>query len=141
MQATYAPKLRPAFTIIEILISVIILSGPILYVLKMHTSNHEEIVYITERNQRTLSDSLYLSKEVFKYHKSTKSAYDLLENEIRVKERQSQEVLKKESRDIFLPQAIMLAPPSEIGGPASIIQEVDLKGKHAASYWHFEINL
>ena len=134
-------KLRPAFTIIEILVSVIILSYSIVYVLKIHSSNHEQIVYISERNKHTLSDSLYLSKEVLKHHKGTKSAYDLIENDIRLKNLDSRRILKKDTRSIFIPQAIILTPPTEIAGPTSVIQEVKLKGKHSSSYWHFKITL
>ena len=140
MKVFTSKKLRPAFTIIEILVSVIILSYSIVYVLKIHSSNRTQIVYISERNKRTLSDSLYLSKEVLKYHKSTKSAYDLVENDIRPKALNSRKLLKEDERAIFIPQAIILVPPAELGGPTSLIQEVKLKGAHSAIYWHFEIN-
>jgi len=141
MKVFTSKTLRPAFTIIEILVSVIILSYSIVYVLKIHSSSHDQIVYISERNKRTLSDSLYLSKEVLKHHKKTKSAYDLIENNIRPKTLESRKLLKEDERAIFIPQAIILTPPSELGGPTSVIQEVKLKGQHSSIYWHFEINL
>ncbi len=140
MQTSSHKHLRPAFTIIEILVSVIILSYSIVYVLKIHSSNHEQIVYISERNKHTLSDSLYLSTEVLKYHKDKKSAYDLLENDIKLKNLQSRNILKEDERSVFIPHPIVLTPPPELGGPSFVIQEVKLKGKHSAIYWHFELN-
>ncbi|RUM67114.1 MAG: hypothetical protein DSZ06_01980, partial [Sulfurospirillum sp.] len=78
--------LRPAFTIIEILVSVIIISYSIVYVLKIHSSNREQIIYLSERNKRSLEDSLYVTKDILKYHKETKTAYELLEREFDIKE-------------------------------------------------------
>lgn len=141
MQKSLQTQLRAAFTIIEILISVLILTTSIVLVLKIHASEKEEIVYISERNKRTLSDSLYLTKEILKHHKTTKSAYDILENEIRVKNLESRNILKEDERSVFIPKSIILLPPAELGGPSSVIQEVKIKGKHSAIYWHFEINL
>ncbi|NOR55747.1 MAG: hypothetical protein GQ531_06015 [Sulfurovum sp.] len=140
MQTPSHKHLRPAFTIIEILVSVIILSYSIVYVLKIHSSNHEQIVYISERNKHTLSDSLYLSKNVLKYHKNKKSAYELVENDIKLKELESRNILKEDERSVFIPQAIIVTPPAELGGPSFVIQEVKLKGEHSSIYWHFELN-
>ena len=87
--------LRPAFTIIEILVSVIILSFAIIFVLKVHTDNQEQIVYISERNKLSLQDSLYLSPNILTHHKDNKSAYDLVERFFKFKEQESRELLKK----------------------------------------------
>ena len=95
MEKLLMKPLRPAFTIIEILVSVLILSVSIMYILQIHSSNHEQIVYISERNKHALEDSLYLGSDVLKYHKESKSAYDLIEKEFKVKEFKSREILKK----------------------------------------------
>ena len=132
-------QLRPAFTILEILISVIIITTSIIPILKIHSSQNEQIVYLSERNSRTLSDSLYLSKDILRYHKSTKSAYDILENELKINSLESRRILKKDARNISIPPALIIAPPSEVPGPSFMVQEVKLKGQHSANYWHFEI--
>jgi len=95
-------RLRPAFTILEILISVIIISFSIIYVLKIHTSNHEQIVYITERNKRSLEDSLYLTTKILDHHKDSKTAYELLERQFKYKEDETREILKKNERSIYI---------------------------------------
>jgi len=131
--------LRPAFTIIEILISVIIISFSIIYVLKIHSENHAQIVYLTERNNRSLEDSLYLTTRILDHHKDTKNAYELIERDIRVKELKSRELLKKNDRSIYIPDEIQIIPPPETRGPTAIVNEVKLKGRHSSIYWHFKI--
>jgi len=132
-------NLRPAFTIIEILVSVIIISFSIIYVLKIHTSNHKQIVYISERNKRSLEDSLYLTKNILRHHKDTKTAEDLLIQFFKIKEQESREILKKNEREIFIPEEILIFPPPNIPGPTATVNEVKLKGEHSSIYWHFEI--
>lgn len=132
-------QLRPAFTIIEILISVIIISLAIIPVLKIHTDNHEQIVYISERNKRALQDSLYLSSNILQHHQDNKTAYEILERLFKIKEQESREILKKSSRDVFIPEEIKIIPVQEQGGPAAIVNEVMLKDKHSSNYYHFKL--
>ena len=132
-------QLRPAFTIIEILISVIILSLAIIPVLKVHTSNHEQIVYLSERNKRSLEDSLYLDSSIFKYHRDNKTAYEILEKFFKVKEQESREILKKSSRDIFIPEEIKIISLEEQGGPTAIVNKIMLKDKHSSIYYQFKL--
>jgi competence protein ComGC len=131
--------LRPAFTIIEILISVLIISFSIIYVLKLHTSNHKQIVYISERNNHALEDSLYLTKNILKHHKDKKSAYDILERHIKIKKDESRKLLKKGERSIYIPEEILILPPPEIPGPTAVVNEVKLKGDYPAIFWHIKI--
>ena len=139
MEHLLMKPLRPAFTIIEILVSVLILSISILYILQIHSSNHEQIVYISERNKHALEDSLYLSSDVLKYHKESKSAYDLIEKEFKIKEFKSREILKKIERKIFVPEEIYILLPSDVPGPTALAKEITLKGEYNTNYWHFEI--
>jgi len=132
-------QLRPAFTIIEILISVIIISLAIIPVLKIHTENHEQIVYISERNKRALQDSLYLSSNILQHHQDNKTAYEILERLFKIKEQESREILKKSSRDVFIPEEIKIISLQEQGGPAAIVNKVMLKDKHSSNYYHFKL--
>jgi hypothetical protein len=131
--------LRPAFTIIEILISVIIISFGIIFVLQVHSDNHEQIVYLSERNKHSLQDSLYLSPNILRHHKDEKTAYDILERHFKVRETQSREILKKNSREIYIPEEIEIIPPPETPGPTAIVNEIKLKGNHSSIYWRFKI--
>lgn len=127
--------LRPAFTLIEILIAVVIISFGILYVLQVHSDNAKYIVYLSERNKQVLQDSLYLSTDILKYHKDNKSAYDILERHFKIKELKSREILKKNARDIFIPEEIEIVPPPDTRGVTATINEIKLKGKHSSNFW------
>jgi prepilin-type N-terminal cleavage/methylation domain-containing protein len=131
--------LRQAFTLIEILVSVMILSGAIVYVLKVHSQNHEQITYIVERNKHALEDSLFLTDKVFRYHKSEKSAYDLLQDDTKVDKFESRKILKEMKREIFIPEPINLFPEEEGQGPAATFREIKIKGLYSSSYFRFEI--
>jgi hypothetical protein len=132
-------QLRPAFTIIEILVSVIILSLAIIPVLKVHTSNQEQIVYLSERNKRSLQDSLFLSSNILNHHQDNKTAYEILEKFFKIKEQESREILKKTSRDVFIPEEIRIIPLEEQGGPTAIVNEIMLKDKHSSIYYDFKL--
>ncbi len=140
MKTLYPAKtLRSAFTIIEILISVIIISVSIIFVLKLHSQNHEQIVYISERNKLSLQDSLFLTDDVIRYHKDRKEAYEVLEKHFKIKESKSREILKKNARDFFIPEPINILPVDEYG-PTAIVDEIMLKDKHSSIYYHFKIS-
>ncbi len=135
----FAKTLRPAFTLIEILISVLILSGTIVYALKIHSQNHEQIVYISERNKLSLQDSLFVAEDTLKYHKDTKTAYDIIEKYFKVDDLKSRNILKKISREYFIPEPIQLMSEGEIT-PSAVIDEIKIKDKFSSFYFHFKIN-
>ncbi|BAF70983.1 hypothetical protein [Sulfurovum sp. NBC37-1] len=131
--------LRPAFTIIEILVSVIIISVSIVYVLKVHSQNHEQIVYITERNKLSLQDSLFLTDNALRYHKEKKDAYEVLRSYFKIDDFKSREILKKAQREYFIPEAVNLTP-EEDSGPAATVQEIKLKDRYSSAYFRFKIS-
>ena len=132
--------LRPAFTLIEILIAVTILSVSFVYVLKVHSENAKHIVYLSERNKHSLEDSLYLSTNILRYHKDNKSAHDILERHIKVKEDESRQILKKYERSIYIPEEIRITPPPPPRrGPSALVNEIKLKDQHSSYYWNVNI--
>jgi prepilin-type N-terminal cleavage/methylation domain-containing protein len=132
--------LRPAFTLIEILISVLILSTSIVYILKIYGQNHEQVLYISQRNTHALEDSLFAGKRTLQYHKDEKSAYDLLSEELRIDKSQSRKILKSVTREIFIPETQrILADTQATSGPAAEVDEIKLKGDFSSSYFHFTI--
>ena len=131
--------LRPAFTIIEILISVIIISVSIIGILKIHSQNQEQIIYISERNNRSLQDSLFLAEDVTRYHKERKSAYDILQKHFKIKNLKSREILKNSARDFFIPEPVKILPV-EGYGPTAIIDEIMIKDQYSSMYYHVKIS-
>jgi len=132
-------NLNAAFTLIEVLVSVVILSGSIVYALRIHSQNHEQIVYISERAKLSLQDSLFLGEDTLSYHKDTKSAYDILQRYFRIDERKSRKILQEIEREYYIPESIKLAEDAE-GIPSATINEIKIKDKFSSSYFHFKIN-
>ena len=135
----FAKTLRPAFTLIEILISVLILSGTIVYVLKIHSQNREQIIYISERSKLSLQDSLFVAEDTLQYHKDTKTAYDIVEKYFKVDDLKSRNILKKISREYFIPETIQLIA-DETETPTAVVDEIKIKDQFSSSYFHFKIN-
>lgn len=131
--------LRPAFTIIEVLVSVIILSFAIIFVLKIHKENRSQILYISERNKHSLQDSLFLTSNILKYHKDSKTSYDILEKVFRVKELESRKILKSFERDIYIPEVIQIIPPTDQPGPTAMVNEILIKDQYSSSFFRFKI--
>jgi len=132
--------LRRAFTLIEILVSVLILSVSIVYVLKIHSQNREQIIYITERNTRALQDSLFLGEETLRYHKETKNAYDLLRRDLQVRKDDSRQILKKIERKIYIPEEVDIRPQEGKVGPRATVHKVLIKDTFSSSYTHFKLH-
>ena len=128
-----------AFTLIEVLVSVLIISGSIVYALQIHSQNHEQIVYISERAKLSLQDSLFVADDTLRYHKDTKSAYDVIERYFRIEELKSREILKKIEREYYIPEIISLSADEE-GMPSAEVSEIKIKDKFSSSYFHFKIN-
>lgn len=133
--------MRPAFTLIELMISVAIISTSFVFVLKLHSTSKKQIVYLSERNKRALSDSLFVTTEILDHHKDKKLAYDILRYDVKVDELKSREILKTEERQIFIPDEIEIIPPPDTRGYSAIVNEVKLKGHHSSHFWHFKIKI
>ncbi len=132
-------KFTSAFTLIEVLVSVIILSGSIFYVLQIHSQNREQILYISERGTLALQDSLFLGEDVSAYNKDTKTAYEMVERNFRVDELKSRKILQDISREYNIPEPLKLDEGEE-GMPTATVNEIKLKDQYSASYFHFKID-
>ncbi|SFZ97354.1 hypothetical protein MNB_SV-5-283 [hydrothermal vent metagenome] len=131
-------KLSRAFTLIEVLISVIILSGSIVYALQIHSQTREQIIYISERNKLSLQDSLFVSSDALSYDKDTKEAYDVIYRYFRVENLKSREILKNISRTYDIPEPLRLGN-DEDELPGAVIDIIKIKDKYISTYYHFKI--
>jgi hypothetical protein len=109
------------------------------YVLKLHSQNHAQIVYISERNKLSLEDSLFLADDVTRYHKERKTAYEILRKHFKIEDLKSRELLKKNARDLFIPEPLKILPV-EGYGPTAIVDEIMLKDKYSSIYHHVKIS-
>lgn len=131
--------MKPAFTLIEVLVSVLILSGSIVYALQIHSQNREQILYISERSKLALQDSLFLTENARAYHKEKKEAYDIISPYFRIDDLKSREIFKQISREYFIPEPIQLTSEEE-GQPSATVEEIKIKDNFSSSYFHFKIN-
>jgi len=131
--------MRRGFTIIEVLISVLIISFGIISVLQIHSENENQIIYISKRNKLSLQDSIFLTSNIIDYHMDKKSAYDILSKFMRIKKDESREILKNSYRNIFIPEPIEIKPPPNEKGPVADINEIMLKDKYSSTYYQFKV--
>jgi len=131
--------MRRGFTIIEVLISVLIISFGIISVLQIHSENENQIIYISKRNKLSLQDSIFLTSNITNYHLDKKSSYDILSKFMKIKKQESREILKNSYRNIFIPDPIEIKPPPNERGPVAEINEIMLKDKYSSTYYQFKV--
>ncbi len=122
--------MKKAFTLIEILVSVLLISIVILGIAKIRQQNISVAKYIAQRTQSELANTLFLDKENRKYNKSKRNAAEVL-HYLEIKKFATKSVLKKIERQIFI------SPPLPINDlPLPIeLRSIVLRGKFSAKYF------
>jgi len=128
-----------AFTLIEVIISVVIISVVILAVMEISSRTHNSAVYLSKRNIISFQDSYFLNDKINQYHKDTKNAYDMLSPVFMISEQKSKKILQNISRDITIPDPI-IAPTFGDAGPNANIEKVILKDQYASTYFRFNLS-
>jgi prepilin-type N-terminal cleavage/methylation domain-containing protein len=129
---------RRAFTLIEVLISVLILSTSIFYVMKIYSQNHAQAQYINKRNIEALEDSLFLTNSTLRYDKERKNAYDLLHYMFKDLDNKSRQFLRKTERTIRISEPLKLRQ-IEGKGPQAEVKKIILKDSFSSGYYRFKI--
>ena len=125
--------MKKAFTIIEIIVSVIIIATVTLTLAKINKQNALMVDYVTTRLQNELSNSLFLTNEAFKYDKSQKDAYTLLHN-IKIRDEEAKAYLKNLKRKIY---TIKDVPLSKMIIPIHL-HAIMLKSQFSTRYYRVE---
>ena len=92
--------LRQAFTLMEILISVIIITVVAFSLLEIYSQNRSFAVYINQRPLISLTSTLYNFVDLEKYDKSEKDVYELIRNDFDIKNDSVRQYLKKVKKKI-----------------------------------------
>jgi prepilin-type N-terminal cleavage/methylation domain-containing protein len=104
---------RDGFTIIEIIISVIIIAITTLTLAKITKQNSTMVDYVSNRLKNELSNTLFLHPDAFNYDKSTKDAYTILAS-MKIKNDKTKAYLKTLKRKIYteddIPTQKMIIP-------------------------------
>lgn len=125
--------MKKAFTLIEIIVSVIIIAIVTLTLAKINKQNEKMVEYINLRNKNELSNTLFLSPEASKYNKSEKDAYTLL-SRMNIKNSKTREYLKKLKRKIYTQDAISI----EETAVQVKLNAIMLKSEFSTRYYRFE---
>jgi len=122
--------LRRGFTIIEIIVSVVIIAIVTLTLAKINKQNANMVDYVTSRLQSELSNTLFLHPDAFKFDKSEKDAYTILHN-MKIKNEKAKAYLKKIKRKIYTQEDI---PIDKMIVPIHL-HAIMLKSKFSTRYY------
>ncbi len=132
-------NLRKAFTLIEVLVAVMILSMSIIYVLQIHSQNREQIIYIADKGKQSFQDSIFMIDNTNKFHKKEKDAYEILRTHFNVNKSESVQILKGIKRNFFNPEPITLGEgQGDESLPSATLQETILKNTFSSSFYHLK---
>ncbi|MEA3456249.1 MAG: prepilin-type N-terminal cleavage/methylation domain-containing protein [Campylobacterota bacterium] len=132
----YSPtKQLQAFTIIEVLVSVVLISIVALGAVKLQQESRTMAIYLSDRSKSELSNTLFLGREVMRYHKDEKDAYTLLSKTFKISDDQSRKILKESKRGIFISDPVKLSDETL---PIKV-NEIMLKGEYPSRFIHFEL--
>ena len=132
---------KRAFTLIEVLVSVIIVSIVVVGAMQISKQNKDMALYLLKRGSSEIDNSLFLTKKVERYSNDKKSAYDLLADEFSIKDLESRDILKKVEKKINITEALPLTVGGEEADSPQFIfytNEILLNGDYPARYYTFK---
>ncbi len=125
--------MRRAFTIIEVLVSVTLISIVVLGIIKIESQNQQIARYISGRVKSELANTLFLVPEVMKYNKEEKSAYTLL-GKLHGDKDITRQTLKNIKRKIHISKPL---PLNELPIPVEV-KAVMLKSEFSGRYYRIK---
>ncbi|SFV60097.1 hypothetical protein MNB_SV-12-1011 [hydrothermal vent metagenome] len=134
-------KVSRGFTLIEVIMSVLIVSIVVMGAMKLQNKNRDMAVYISQRGNSELDNSLYLVKKTYRYDKDEKDAYEILRDEFNIKDDESREALKAITKKINITEDEDIPISVEEGATPIFTfytNEILLKGKYPARYYNFK---
>ena len=141
MKKSIRNQSQRAFTLIEVLVSVIIVFIVVVGTMQISKQNKSMAIYLLKRGSSELDNSLFLTKKVERYSNDKKNAYDLLVDEFSIKDFESRDLLKKIEKKINVTEAL----PTTVGGEESnspqfifYTNEILLNGDYPARYYTFK---
>jgi prepilin-type N-terminal cleavage/methylation domain-containing protein len=122
--------MRKAFTLMEIMVSVVLIAIVVLGIIKLQKENIFMAKYIAGRVQSELGNTLFLGKEAIRYNKDDKDAYTLVSH-IGIRNDKSKEILKKIQRKIYISDPL---PIGELPIPIEV-RAIMLKHEYSARFY------
>ena len=132
--------MKRAFTLIEVIMSVIIVSIVVMGAMELQSKNRDMAVYISQRGNSELDNSLFLTQKAYRYDKDEKDAYEILRDDFDIRDDDSKEVLKNIIKKINITEDKDIPISMEEGSEPIFTfytNEILLKGKYPARYYNF----
>lgn len=134
-------KFQKAFTLIEVIMSVIIVGIVVMGALQIQAKNSDMAEYLLKRGNAELDNALFLTKKVQRYTNDKKTAYDILVDEFSIKDFESRDALKKIEKNINVTEALPVpVGMDENEAPMFVFytNEILLRGAYSARYYTFK---
>ena len=134
-------KNKKAFTLIEVIMSVIIVSIVVMGAMQVQEQNSDMATYLLKRGNSELDNSLFLTNNVSRYNKDKKNAYDLLIDEFSIKDLEARDILKTIEKKINITEDTPIPVSMEVDAPPMFTfysSEVLLNGNYPARYYRFK---
>ena len=132
---------KKAFTLIEVIMSVIIVSIVVMGAMQVQEQNSDMATYLLKRGNSELDNALFLTEKVQRYSKDKKSAYDMLVDEFSIKDSESRDILKKIEKQINTTEANPIPIGATEDAPPMFVfysSEILLNGNYPARYYTFK---
>jgi len=134
-------KNQKAFTLIEVIMSVIIVGMIVMGILQQQAQNTDMAEYLLKRGNSALDNGLFLTKSAQRYSNDEKNAYDLLINEFSIRDLDSRDILRKLEKKINITEDLEIPISMEEGQAPLFIfytNEILLNGDYPARYYTFK---
>jgi len=134
-------NIKLGFTLIEVIMSVIIVSIVVMGAMKLQEKNRDMAIYIQQRGNSELDNSLFLTSKVYRYNKDEKDAYEILRENFDIKDDESRNILKGITKNINITEDKDIPISMEEDGPTLFTfytNEILLKGKYPSRYYNFK---
>ncbi len=128
---------KKAFTIIELLISVVLISIVIAAILQMQQQTRDMAVYITDRSKSEFTNTLFVIDESERYHNSEKDAYTLISQSFKFDDFKNKEILEKKKKNIFVTDALKLVEIEDMPPIPFEVKKILLKGNSSSIFYRF----
>jgi len=125
--------MRRAFTILEVLVSVTLISIVVMGIVKIESQNQQIAHYISGRVKAELANTLFLVPKIMRYNKEEKNAYTVLERMHGDKDI-TRQTLKKIKRKIHISEPLKLG---ELPIPVEV-RAIMLKSEYSARYYRIK---
>ncbi len=125
--------MRRAFTILEVLVSVTLISIVVLGIVKIESQNQQIAHYISGRVKSELANTLFLVPKIMRYDKEEKNAYTVLEK-LHGDKDITRKTLKETKRKIHIGDPLKLG---KLPIPVTV-RAIMLKSEYSARYYRLK---